>query len=102
MPKHSISRVLQIRVMRVLPYQNEEPISMGEIINRLEIIKPTASIRVLLSKCVARLAARGYAERTRSINFSRRKGYLVRRRDAGSYERAELPDLKAGVEADVS
>ena len=64
---------------------------MGEIINRLEIIKPTASMRVLLSKCVLRLAARGYAERTRSIKFSRRKGYLVRRRDADSHEKQELP-----------
>jgi hypothetical protein len=80
MPKHSIIRVLQIKVMGVLPQQNEEPISMGEILNRLEIIKPTASMRVLLSKSVARLAATGYAERTSPINFSRRKGYLVRRK----------------------
>jgi hypothetical protein len=75
-----MSRVLQIRVMRVLPHQNEDPISMGEIFNRLEIIKPTASMRVLLSKSVASLAASGYAERTSPTIFSRRKGYLVRRK----------------------
>lgn len=80
MPKHSISRVLQIRVMRVLPHQNEDPISMGEIFHRLEIINPIASMRVLLSKSIARLAARGYAERVKSANFTRHTGYLVRRK----------------------
>ena len=71
---------LQIAVMQVLPRRDEDPISMGEIFARLGYVSISPSMRVSLSKCVARLMDRGLVERIAWPNWSRRTGYLIRKR----------------------
>jgi hypothetical protein len=49
---------------------------------------------VSLFKSIARLAARGYAERIKSVNFTRHTGYLVRRK--ASLRLGEFVQTKTG------